>query len=348
MASKLNRASIPMTAKKVFTMMKKGNMRFDNPIQRPLTWEKSRKSGLIHSLIENYPVPPLYARKDGDEYDFLDGKQRLNSIFQYMNGEYALEGVPPITYEPDDGDEDVTIDVNGLHYHELPQELQDSIADYSLLTYYFDGITAEQARTMFQKLNNGKPLSTQAKNIAYCADLDNVARLGSHELFQMLLTPKALESRKQIPIVMKMWMMLFHDTPSFESRVFNGIIQNTIISVEESETLNTVFNRIMEVYTRIDMTKLESESRMFKRRLAMETHLVSFAPIAYHSIVEGRDDVALTEFFCYFFNGEKAASISDPYNEVSKNGAAKANSIAIRNAEIVKAYNEFFKVDKEE
>lgn len=36
------------------------------------------------------------------------------------------------------------------------------------------------------------------------------------------------------------------------------------------------------------------------------------------------------------------------YNEVSKNGAAKANSIAIRNAEIVKAYNEFFKVDKEE
>ena len=73
----LNKANITWTIKQIARMNELGKFRFDNVYQRSLVWEKMRKSGLIHSLIEGYPVPPLYARRvDGKTYDFLDGKQR--------------------------------------------------------------------------------------------------------------------------------------------------------------------------------------------------------------------------------------------------------------------------------
>ena len=59
----LNKMSITWNCKQVVNMKKKGKCSFDNIIQRSYVWEKARKSDLIHSMIEGYPVPPFYTRR---------------------------------------------------------------------------------------------------------------------------------------------------------------------------------------------------------------------------------------------------------------------------------------------
>ena len=197
----LVKANINWSAKQICKMAEREVLKFDNIIQRSYVWEQKRKSDLIHSMIEGYPIPPFYARKvDGKIYDFLDGKQRMDAIRGFINDEYYLIGIDKV--ESSDGK---WIDINGKNFSELPEDIQDRIKDYSLTIYYYENITPAQTRELFRKLNNGKPLSTKERNIANCVDIVKVSELGQHELFSHILTEKALRTRKQLPIVMKIW-----------------------------------------------------------------------------------------------------------------------------------------------
>ncbi len=91
----------------------KNTLQMDHVIQRQSgQWDgdKLKKSLLIHSILANYPVPPIYCLKEPlDEknfsYSILDGKQRLSTAFDYIDGRYPLDEETPsvvideVTYE---------------------------------------------------------------------------------------------------------------------------------------------------------------------------------------------------------------------------------------------------------
>ena len=341
--------SISWNCKQVTNMIKKGKCSFKNIIQRSYVWEKARKSDLIHSLIENYPVPPFYARRAEGVYDFLDGKQRMNAIAGYINDDYELTVLPPVSYEPVDSDKPVEIDISGKKFSELPEEVQDLILGYTLTIYYYDEITDAQVATLFRKLNNGKPLSTKERNIANCVDIENVTAIGEHELFSSIVTAKGRETRKQIPMVMKAWCMLNQEEVSFESKNFNQVMSETIMSDEQRDILNGVFDELENVYAEIaEVEDDKKKVRALRTKLASETHLISFVPFVKKAIDNNVDITMLTKFFAYFYSAEDGATISEVYNNTVKGGSAKTVNINRRNEELEKAWNDFFKEDADE
>lgn len=74
----------------------KNTLQMDHAIQRQSgQWDGDRlkKSLLIHSILANYPVPPIYCLKEAVNekdysYSILDGKQRLTTTFDYIDGRY--------------------------------------------------------------------------------------------------------------------------------------------------------------------------------------------------------------------------------------------------------------------
>ena len=343
----LNKMSITWNCKQVVNMMKKEKCSFKNIIQRSYVWEKARKSDLIHSIIEGYPVPPFYTRRVAGVYDFLDGKQRMNAIAGFINDEYELTALPLVTYEPVDSNEPVELDITGMKFSELPEELQDVILGYSLTIYYYEDITEAQVATMFRKLNNGKPLSTKERNIANCVDIQNVTEIGEHELFKKIVTARGLESRKQIPMVMKIWCMLNQRDVSFESKNFNKVMEETVITAEQNEELSKVLDKLLDLYYAIGENKEKAEARLLRKKLCAETHLISFVPFVKKALDEEIEDSMLVDFFAHFYGTENEASISEVYNGTVKGGSAKAINIARRNTELLAAWLEFFKVDEE-
>lgn len=336
----LNKANISWSGKQIAKMAGNGTFVFNNIIQRSYTWETARKSALIHSMIEGYPIPPFYAKKiDGKIYDFLDGKQRINAIRGYIENEYPLTCVPDVVSTNPDG-ESKTIILEGLYFKNLPEDLQDAIKDYHFTFYYFEDITPEQTRMLFAKLNNGKPLSTKERNIANCVDIDNVTEIGEHILFQNTLTAKGIETRKQLPIVMKVWMMLYTDIDdvSFDSKTFNEIMQETRMNEAEHDEVVSVLDKIYYVYKSLEDYSDAKVAKNVRKKMVSETHMISLVPFIKKSIDLGISDKAMGEFIVSLFGNNV---ISDEYENACRGGSAKNSNIKVRHAEIEKVWDNF-------
>ena len=66
--------------------------------QRKLVWTIEEKQNFIGSILLDYPVPLfLLANVPEGKYEIIDGMQRLNAIFSFIKGEFA------ITYEGETG-----------------------------------------------------------------------------------------------------------------------------------------------------------------------------------------------------------------------------------------------------
>ena len=319
------------SAKQITDLDKNNILKYDNLIQRSLVWEKKRKSELIHSLLEGFPVPPLYAGKiDGKIYDIFDGKQRIDAIKGYINEEYYLIGIDNV--EIGDGE---IVDVNGKKFSDLPNELQDRILEYKLDIKYFENPSINQIRIMFNKLNNGKPLSTKERNIANCIDIKKVSELGQHELFNYILTARAKATRKQIPLIMKTWMMLYEeiDDVSFASNDFNEVMQTVQITDDEAKEIEEVLDKILAVYK-----VLEDQNNKVRKTIIKETHMISLIPFIKKSVDEDIDEEDLAEFLSDLFTD---TTVSKKYEDACHAGSASNANIKIRHEELEKKWNNF-------
>lgn len=340
----MEKATMNWSCKKMANEYEDKCARTDNIIQRSCVWELRRKSDFIHSLIEGYPVPALYCKKigvdDNDKpiYDFLDGKQRITTIYEFLRNKFYLTGVRDVKLKTGE-----MMCLEGYDFKHLPEELQDKIKDYSLLIYYFINITDEEARIMFRKLNNGKPLSTKERNIAYCNDIENLAEIGKHVFFATSQTEKFLEKRSQIPIIMKMIEMLTKDLDdiSFVSKVFNEVMVNAETTKEQRELVVNVLNKAMDVYNCLD-----EKEKTIKTKFAKETNFVSLTPFIKRAINEEISDNLFADFLREVFSGKK--SVSDRYKELCSKDSAKTASIKGRHDELEAAWNKFFAADDEE
>ena len=253
----LEKANISWSAKQIAGMVKNGKINFDHIVQRSYVWERSRKSALIESMILGYPIPPIFAKRiddgtgkrGGNIYYIMDGKQRLSTVKEYLNDEFELTELPAIKYIDSISGEEVEADISELRFSELPESLQDILKDVMFSITYFDNLTKEEERELFKRLNAGKPLSTKSKVLASCKDIDGILDIGEHELFKEMLSEKARMNKNQVSIIVKAWCMLNKpiEEISFESKSLNQLTENLIISQDEREKLEEVFNLRPEI-----------------------------------------------------------------------------------------------------
>ncbi|MCZ8497668.1 DUF262 domain-containing protein [Vibrio lentus] len=60
--------------------------------QRKLVWTVEEKRKLIDSVLLGYPIPLiLLAQTKEGNYEIIDGMQRLNAIFDFIENNYSLD-----------------------------------------------------------------------------------------------------------------------------------------------------------------------------------------------------------------------------------------------------------------
>ncbi len=345
----LEHSSINWNTKQVSTMLKNEKIDLNHEVQRGVVWSKEQKTLFIDSIIEGYDIPKLYAKRVTDDsgkkgssvYGILDGKQRITTVKQFRADEFALALLPPITYFDESENKNVTIDISGKHFSELPSGLQDIINSVTFNIVYYDNLTREEERELFKRLNNGKPLSAKNRSLASCKNLDDLLEAGEHELFSEMLSVKALENKNQVAIVGKVMCMLTMPISeiSFASKVFNPILEQMEISVEQSQELADVLDYFMWVYKIL----IDKKEKKLGKKMLTETHFISLVPFVKRAM-----DLKIHEqFFAIwiedFYNVLDATSISEAYNEASSNAIASNASIVARYTALEESFNEQFK-----
>lgn len=71
----------------------KGQLDMDPPYQRRSVWNLKDRQYFLDTIFGDYSSPPIYLHKlDAEEYRYavVDGKQRLETIFLFVNNEVPL------------------------------------------------------------------------------------------------------------------------------------------------------------------------------------------------------------------------------------------------------------------
>ena len=234
----IDRKTVQLTAAQLTKKMENGKATFDNAVQRTLVWTKEQSSLLIHSLIINNPVPPFYATKTPDGvYDFLDGKQRSNAIYLFLNDGYELTDIPPVLY--DDGTE---LDINGFLFSNLPEDIQEAIKGYSLSIVGLDDLTEEQEADIFYRLNNGKALSKIEQMRAICPSIKKVQDIAQHPIFELATTEKSRQRYVDEDLVIKSLAMLHMETPCLDVKAIRPYGETLEISEDEAAELKEIYD----------------------------------------------------------------------------------------------------------
>lgn len=135
-------------------LISKSIIKLDPDYQRRHRWPIETSSRLIESLILNIPIPVVFISQDIDvdeeigestsRYTVIDGQQRLTAIYNFLNNDFALEGLEALP------------ELDGMRYKDLPPFLLRRLEERTIKCLRIDSTVDEQVKfDIFERLNTG-------------------------------------------------------------------------------------------------------------------------------------------------------------------------------------------------
>lgn len=134
--------------------------------RRRTAWPLTAKTALIDTIMNNFPLPPIYLRDfvNDDGYrrkEIIDGQQRISTIVEFYRNEFRLS--------KNIFDENFV----DLVYDELPKQTRQMIEDFEVSFISLRGASEADIISIFSRLNSfSLPLNTQEKrNSLYAGEM---------------------------------------------------------------------------------------------------------------------------------------------------------------------------------
>lgn len=164
-----------MTVTEAYRLYRSGKLLVNRKYQRKLVWTLEEKEKLIGSILRGYPIPLfLLAERPqihgSGKYEIIDGMQRLNAIFSFIENLFSFDGryfdLNEYSYAKQLAEKNVFQIANKNSLNISPQECS-NILDYQLAVTIYTAMEEEDITEVFGRFNSGgKRLSRQEKRQA--------------------------------------------------------------------------------------------------------------------------------------------------------------------------------------
>ena len=293
----------------------KGEINFDNPIQRGLVWSKPMSSLYIHSLLYDilvYQKPFLVSKKENG-WDVLDGKQRANTLIKYINNEYALTGLQKEPLLMINGE---SYNANGKFFKQLPEDLQMKILDFPIDMAILEDAPVEIEALFFNRSNGGKAMAKVDLARSKNRSIEVVKEIAQHEIFKAMFSEKMLQKLPQDEIVVKTWQALNETDPDYSAKHFNELMEDLEITEENKQQIISVYDKVFEAYKKVLISDKEIATLIMKK-----THFLTY--VTFVEQFETTDK--LTEWLLSFYK-----NMPTEYIEASKQQTTGGKNTATR------------------
>lgn len=153
-------------------------------------WDTEKRQLLIDSILNDFDIPKIYfhelskpyllPNRKYAKYAIIDGKQRLESIFRFLENKFPLS-------EDFEFFENQSVKARGLTYSEMAArypELKVAFDSYSLPVVLVATDDIDLIEEMFSRLNEAVPLSSAEKRNALGGPIPKIIReVAAHEFF---------------------------------------------------------------------------------------------------------------------------------------------------------------------
>ena len=310
----------------------KGEINFDNPIQRGIVWNKRMSSLYIHSLLYDiliYQKPFLVSKKESG-WDVLDGKQRGNTLIHYINGDFALSGLEK---EPQLIVNGEPYKLNGKKFKQLNEDLQMKILDFQIGMAVLEEAPVEIEALFFERSNGGKAMAKVDLARSKNRSISTVKEIATHEIFQNMFSIKKRQEFAEDEIVIKTWQALNETDPDYSLKHFQDLMETLKMSDEDKSQIVSIYDKVLEAYKFVLSSNRDKAVIMLKK-----THLLAY--IAFVGLF--KDSRQLADWIMQFYS-----AIPEQYAEASKSHTAGKSNSAIR-AKLVQESIEDFLVKAEQ
>jgi len=164
-----------MSVQEAYRLYRSGNLLVNRKYQRKLVWPEQEKAELIDTILRGYPIPLILLAERPSihgpgRYEILDGVQRLNAIFSFIENHYPVNDkyfdVNEFTRAKQLSDEGV-FSVAEEDKPRLDERECANILDYQLAVTTFSAFGDEEVTEVFGRINSrGRQLSDQERRQA--------------------------------------------------------------------------------------------------------------------------------------------------------------------------------------
>ncbi|MEM7087620.1 MAG: DUF262 domain-containing protein [Bacteroidota bacterium] len=151
-------------------------------------WPIEKRQLLIDSILNDYDIPKIYfhtlpldeRKKSGFEYAVIDGRQRIETIYKFVNGDFPLSN--DFCYLPDS-----KVKAGGHFYKDIAEhypKLKMAFDSFNLPIICVDTNDLELIDDMFLRLNEAVPLNAAEKRNAIGGPLvKSIKKLSKNTFF---------------------------------------------------------------------------------------------------------------------------------------------------------------------
>lgn len=136
---------------------KSGELILQPEYQRQAVWPERAKVSLMETILLGYPIPEIYlayeTSPEGEQTaSVVDGQQRLNSLLEFLNNKFALDGLE---------DQKLKEQFEGKVFKELPDAVRREFFQYRFPIRRLSNLADEFVRAVFARVNRVNMVLTE-------------------------------------------------------------------------------------------------------------------------------------------------------------------------------------------
>ena len=175
-----------MSVQEAYRNYSEGKFLVNRKYQRKLVWTVNEKEYLIDSILNSLPIPLiLLAQTETGQLEIIDGLQRLNAIFSFIENRYSIGGLffdvnqsSRAKLSAESGVFSMVTDNSIM----LDEKSCANFLDYQLAVTVYPSSDENEVTDIFSRINSGgKQLSPQEKRQAGMLDIfsDTIRKISS-------------------------------------------------------------------------------------------------------------------------------------------------------------------------
>jgi hypothetical protein len=176
---------------------KDGDLILNPDYQRSYVWDNQKASNLIESLLLNIPIPIIYTSEDNGKEEVIDGQQRLQSIFSFMDGRFPLDDKPFKLSKLK-----ILKELSGKKWADLDSDIQKRIKKSSLTVVKIQAGTQKDIKfEMFERLNTNTTIlnAQELRNCLFRGNYNSfIKRLAKFGDFLQIIDRKESDNKRMI------------------------------------------------------------------------------------------------------------------------------------------------------
>lgn len=274
--------------------------------QRRARWDKKKKSLLIESFLMNVPVPPLFLfEKDYNQYEVMDGRQRLEAISEFLDNKYALTG---LEFWPE---------LQGNRFSDLPGTIQRGLLRRTLNAVV---LLAETSRSddsfdirlvLFRRLNTGgvKLNPQELRNALYPGIFNKALHdISRDELFvKVWRIPQRTNTEDEQPTTELQRNILYRSMMDCELVLrFFGI--RDAVAGKTKGSLRQIFDRTMQRYSLLTEGQVDLLKTEFLGTLQRVTKALGYG---FHVLPDGQPSRPLYDAILVAANAQRMTNLEE-------------------------------------